>query len=126
MAELASNVSVRDIVRKPDKGVSCDPWSLSLQQFHEAVSQQNYTGQEIRQPLDGGKFFMDSLDLPLGMNASETMKHSTREILEAFQNLLYLIREDAGDAYRVGVYVDQAEKVLQNVHAGECCCFYRD
>ncbi len=69
---------------------------------------------------------MDSLDLPLGMNASEKMKHSTREILEAFQNLLYLIREDAGDAYRVGVYVDQAEKVLQNVHAGECCCFYRD
>jgi hypothetical protein len=79
----------------------------------------------IRQPLMGD-FFMDSPDLPIAMTAGDKMKHTTREILEAFQDLLYLIREDAGDARRVGAYVDQAEKVLQNVHTGPCCCLYRD
>ncbi len=65
---------------------------------------------------------MDSPDLPL---ASEDFKHSTREILEAFQNLLYLIREDAGDARRVRAYVDQADKVLGHIHAGPCCCLFK-
>jgi hypothetical protein len=69
---------------------------------------------------------MDSPDSPPAARASEDLKHTTREILEAFQNLLHLIREDAGDAYRVRAYVDQAEKVLGNVHTGPCCCLYRD
>jgi hypothetical protein len=60
------------------------------------------------------------------MRAGGDLKHTTRETLEAFQNLLYLIREDAGDAYRVRAYVDQADKVLQSIHTGPCCCLYRD
>lgn len=69
---------------------------------------------------------MDSPDLPLGMRTSGDPKHTTRETLEVFQNLLYLIREDAGDAHRVRAYLDHADEVLQNLHAGPCCCLYRD
>lgn len=57
--------------------------------------------------------------------AHEDHKHTTREILEAFQNLLYLIHEDAGDSYRVRAYVSLAEKLLHNVHTGPCCCLER-
>jgi hypothetical protein len=73
-----------------------------------------------------GDLLMDSQNLPPGMCASEDLKHTTRETLEVFQNLLYLIREDAMDAYRVRDYVDQADKVLRNIHTGPCCCLYRD
>jgi hypothetical protein len=41
--------------------------------------------------------------------------HTTREMVEVLQNLLYLIGQDACDSCRVRAYVAYAEGILTNV-----------
>lgn len=60
--------------------------------------------------------FMDSQGLPPAVCADEDVKHASKETVDALQNLLYLIREDAGNAHRVRAYLDIADKVLWNMH----------
>jgi hypothetical protein len=50
------------------------------------------------------------------MCAGQGIKLLSSENVEALQNLLHLIREDAGNIERVQTYVDLAEKVLSNLH----------
>ena len=50
------------------------------------------------------------------MCAGQGIKHLSSEYVEALQNLLHLIREDAGNVQRVQAYVELAEKVLSNMH----------
>jgi hypothetical protein len=59
--------------------------------------------------VDAGEFAPD-------MCAVRGIKQLTNESVEALQNLLLLIREDAGNAHRVQAYVDLAEKVLSAMH----------
>ena len=61
---------------------------------------------------------MDARDLAPEMCAGRGIKELTNESVEALQNLLHLIREDAGNVHRVQAYVDLAEKVLSTMHTG--------
>jgi hypothetical protein len=55
------------------------------------------------------------VDVTPAMCAGQGIKHLSNESVEALQNLLHLIRADAGNAQRVHDYLDIAEKVLSDL-----------
>ena len=72
--------------------------------------------------IHSGNLFMD---VTPAMCAGQGIKHLCNESVEALQNLLHLIRADAGNAQRVQDYLDIAEKVLSdlrtNIAAASLC-----
>jgi hypothetical protein len=55
---------------------------------------------------------MNSPAVPNVMFLSDDHKHQTIEKIDAIQNLLYLIRMDAGDAPKVTAHANQADRLL--------------
>ena len=56
---------------------------------------------------------MDSPSLPYLVREEE--EYQVQTALEALQNLMYLIREDAGYPERINAYADQADKLLRKI-----------
>ena len=59
---------------------------------------------------------MNSPDLPNVIHAGDEQRHKAVEILDALQNLLYLIRIDAERPAEVLAYADQTEDLLSAMH----------
>lgn len=56
---------------------------------------------------------MNSSSLPYLVREEE--EHRVQTAIEALQNLIYLIREDAGYPERINAYADQADKLLRKI-----------